>query len=248
MSRPLIIIPARFASERLPGKMLLAESGKPMVQHTWEACRAVEGCDLLIAADDERIARAARNFGAEVVMTDPAHQSGTVRVAEAARGREASVVVNCQGDEPEIDPSSIRTLIDGHLDASGDAAAAPFISTLCCPFPDDLDPTNPNTVKVVTTKGRGAGEKALYFSRSQMPFPRTRQHRPKLHLGLYAFSPQNLQRFASMAPSDLEKTESLEQLRALEAGEEICIFEVPRASTGIDTREDYDAFLARLKR
>lgn len=246
MSRPLIVIPARYGSERLKGKMLLAETGKPLVQHTWEACRKVDGADVVIATDHDAIREAAEGFGAEVVMTDPAHPSGTARVAEAARGREATMVINCQGDEPEVEPENIRVLIEGHAKAV--AAARPaFISTLACPWPEGIDPANPNTVKVVTTAYGNGAEDALYFSRSILPFPRTREHRPKMHIGLYAFAPESLAAFARMTPSGLAQTESLEQLTALEAGERIAVMMVERASPGIDTREDYDAFVARSR-
>lgn len=244
MSRPLIVIPARYGSERLKGKMLLAETGKPLIQHTWEACKKLDGVDVVVATDDSRIEDAAKGFGAEVAMTDPAHPSGTLRVAEAARGREATMVINCQGDEPEVVPGNIRKLIEGH-DAAMREPRAALISTLACPWPDDINPDNPNTVKVVTTKTGAAAENALYFSRSIMPFPRTRDHRPMMHIGLYAFAPEGLQRFANMKPSSLAVTESLEQLTALEAGERVAVIEVERASPGIDTAEDYAAFVAR---
>lgn len=246
MSRPLIVIPARYGSERLKGKMLLAETGKPLVQHTWEAASKVEGADVLIATDDERIRDVAEGFGAQVAMTDPAHPSGTARVAEAARQRDASMVLNCQGDEPEVEPANIRRLIEGHAAAMREARA-PMISTLACPFPEDLDPTNPNTVKVVTTATGRACEDALYFCRSVMPFPRTRAHRPKMHIGLYAFAPDALQRFAEMGPSELARTESLEQLTALEAGERVAVIMVEGAAPGIDTAEDYEGFVARFR-
>jgi 3-deoxy-manno-octulosonate cytidylyltransferase (CMP-KDO synthetase) len=244
MAKPLIVIPARYGSERLKGKMLLAETGKPLVQHTWEACRRVEGADVLIAADHEEIEAAAKGFGAEVVMTDPALPSGTLRVAAAARGRQASIVVNCQGDEPEVVPSNISALIEGHLDLTG-KENPPLLSTLACPWPDGLDPLNPNTVKLVTTGVRAGASRALYFSRSLLPFPRTRHHRPHMHIGLYAFSPEGLQRFSGLEPSSLAVTESLEQLTALENEESIGVFMVEGAAPGIDTREDYDAFVGR---
>ncbi|NNU15547.1 3-deoxy-manno-octulosonate cytidylyltransferase [Parvularcula sp. ZS-1/3] len=246
MSRPLIVIPARYGSQRLKGKMLLAETGKPLIQHTWEVCRSVEGVDVVIATDHEDIVEAAKGFGADVVMTDPDHPSGTARVAEAAKGREASMVINCQGDEPEVEPDNIRKLIEGHEAAMREPRAA-FISTLACPWPEELDATNPNTVKVVTTAKGGEAEDALYFSRSVMPFPRTREHRPKMHIGLYAFAPDCLQRFAALKPSGLAETESLEQLTALESGERVAVIMVDRASPGIDTVEDYAAFVKRYK-
>ncbi|MEO1658666.1 MAG: 3-deoxy-manno-octulosonate cytidylyltransferase [Pseudomonadota bacterium] len=246
MSRPLIVIPARYGSQRLKGKMLLDETGKPLVQHTWEAACQVDGADVLIATDDERIETATKGFGADVAMTDPELPSGSARVAATAKGRDASVIINLQGDEPEVEPGNIARLIEGHLEAANDIRPA-FISTLACPFPADIDPDNPNTVKVVTTATGGQSEDALYFSRSIMPFPRTREHQPKLHIGLYAFSPQPLQAFASLKPSGLAVTESLEQLTALEAGERVAVIMVERAAPGIDTREDYDAFVQRFK-
>lgn len=246
MSRPLIVIPARYGSERLKGKMLLAETGKPLIQHTWEACMKVPDVDVVVATDHADIEAAAKGFGAAVAMTDPSHQSGTVRVAEAAKGLEASMVINCQGDEPEVEPANILRLIEGHMAAMNEERPA-FISTLACPFPDNLDTNNPNTVKVVTTALGGGGEDALYFSRSVMPFPRTREHQPKMHIGLYGFSPDSLQAFAAMQASELERTESLEQLRALEAGKRIAVMMVDRAAPGIDTAEDYAGFVERQK-
>lgn len=181
-------------------------------------------------------------------MTDPEHQSGTDRVAEAARGREASMVVNVQGDEPEIDPAAIELLIDVHRRA-GRSGMPPFASTLVCPFPDDHDPEDPNSVKAVLRQPDTHGvRRALLFSRSRLPYPRSAQvagAAPLLHLGLYAFTPDALQRFPTMARTPLEQTESLEQLRILEHGEEIAVGEVTQASPGIDTRADYDAFIAR---
>lgn len=246
MSRPLIVIPARFGSQRLAGKMLLAETGKPLVQHTWEACKTLDGVDVLIATDHDDIRQAAEGFGAEVAMTDPEHPSGTARVAEAAAGRDATMVINCQGDEPEVEPENIRKLIEGHGAAMKEKRPS-FISTLACPWPSDVDADNPNTVKVVTTANGGSAEDALYFSRSLMPFPRTREHQPKMHIGLYAFAPDSLAKFATMDPSSLAVTESLEQLTALEAGERVAVMMVERASPGIDTAEDYAAFVARQK-
>ncbi|MEO1043074.1 MAG: 3-deoxy-manno-octulosonate cytidylyltransferase [Pseudomonadota bacterium] len=246
MNRPLIVIPARYGSQRLKGKMLLAETGKPLVQHTWEAAKKVAGADVLIAVDDPRIADAAQAFGAEVAMTDPDIPSGSARVAAAAKGRDASVIINLQGDEPEVEPSNIERLIEGHMEAAA-SDRPPLISTLACPFPTDIDANNPNTVKVVTTTSSEAWEYALYFSRSVMPFPRTRDHQPKLHIGLYAFSPQPLQTFASLTPSSLAVTESLEQLSALEAGESIAVMMVERAAPGIDTADDYQAFVSRFR-
>ncbi|MEM0929458.1 MAG: 3-deoxy-manno-octulosonate cytidylyltransferase [Pseudomonadota bacterium] len=247
MSKPLIVIPARYGSQRLRGKMLLDETGKPLVQHTWEAACEVSGADVLIATDDERIETMAKSMGANVAMTDPELPSGSARVAAAAKGRDASVIVNLQGDEPEVEPGNIARLIEGHLEAA-EGARPVFISTLACPFPSDIDANNPNTVKVVTTSTGGSSEDALYFSRSVMPFPRTREHQPKLHIGLYAFSPEPLQAFAALTPSSLAVTESLEQLTALQAGERVAVMMVERAAPGIDTAEDYSAFVERYRK
>jgi 3-deoxy-manno-octulosonate cytidylyltransferase (CMP-KDO synthetase) len=248
MTRVLIVIPARYGSQRLAGKMLLAETGKPLLQHTWERASAVGGADVVIATDDPRIEEAARGFGADVEMTSPDHQSGSTRAAEVAERRRADIVVNCQGDEPEVNPAHITRLIEGQKEAMR-AEHPVFASTVACPFPEELDAANPNTVKVVTTgEAAGAIPRAIYFSRSLLPFPRTREHRPLLHIGLYAFSAATIQTFASMPQGQLEVTESLEQLRILEAGHSMAVFEVDGASTGIDTREDYDAFVARTLR
>lgn len=246
MARPLIVIPARYGSERLKGKMLLAETGKPLVQHTYEACLKVEGADVLIATDHNDILKAAKGFGAAAVMTDPALPSGTLRVAAAAKGREASVIVNCQGDEPEVRPENISRLIEGHLTAMKDTGP-PLISTLACPWPKGMDPLNPNAVKVTTTTLGRVSERALYFSRSVVPFPRTRDHAPKMHIGLYAFSPEGLEHFAQMEPSSYAVTESLEQLTALENGHGIGVLMVEGAAPGIDTAEDYQAFTERYR-
>ncbi|MEE4208739.1 MAG: hypothetical protein V2I43_05690, partial [Parvularcula sp.] len=156
-------------------------------------------------------------------------------------------VINCQGDEPEVNPRHIERLIEGQRQAM--ASPQPiFASTLACPFPEHLDPANPNTVKVVTTtEEAGPIPLALYFSRSQLPFPRTRSHRPFLHIGLYAFSAETIAAFAAMRQAPLELTESLEQLRILQAGHRMAVFEVDEAAPGIDTREDYDAFVARAR-
>ncbi len=248
MTKALIVIPARYASTRLPGKPLLAETGKPLIQHTVEAASQVADADILVATDDARIADAVRGFSGEVAMTRADHQSGTDRVAEAARARDADIVVNVQGDEPEIDPDHIRLLIETHRKAMG-AARPAFASTLVCPFPGGTDPSDPNAVKAVLSQPDEKGtQSALYFSRSLVPFPRNDGASPFLHIGLYAFSAKSVQQFPTLSRTPLEQTESLEQLRILEHGHRIAAAIVPHATPGIDTPKDYAAFVGRVGR
>ncbi len=245
----LIVIPARYASTRLPGKPLLAETGKPLIQHTVEAARQVHGARVIVATDDERISSAVEAFGGEAVITDPTHPSGSDRVAEAARGQDADVIVNLQGDEPEIEPRFIETLIAAHRGTMTGANPA-FVSTLVCPFPEGVDPTGPHAVKAVLSTALGDGVRsALYFSRSRIPFPRNTPELPVyLHLGLYAYSAASLQQFPTLEATPLERTEGLEQLRVLEHGHRIAAAIVDHAAPGIDTPEDYAAFVARQKK
>ncbi|WOI52724.1 3-deoxy-manno-octulosonate cytidylyltransferase [Parvularcula sp. LCG005] len=247
MTHALIVIPARYGSTRLPAKPLLADTGKPLIQHTVEAASAVKGAEVVVATDDQRIVDAVTAFGARAVMTDPNHPSGTDRVAEAARDSKADIVVNVQGDEPEIEPENIAALIEAHARTQQTDRPA-FASTLVCPFPDHANPDDPNTVKAVLSQPDPAGVRsALYFSRSRVPFPRSGDGAPFLHLGIYAFTPEGLQSFPSLNRTPLENTESLEQLRILEHGHRIAVAIVPRAAPGIDTRADYDAFVARYR-
>ena len=243
----LIVIPARHASTRLPGKPLLAETGKPLVQHTYERAAAT-GARVLVATDDERIAAAVRGFGGEAAMTRADHETGSARVAEAAAGSDAAVIVNLQGDEPEVEPDAIRTLIDLHrATLRGDRPA--FVSTLASPFRAGQDPADPNAVKAVLSQPLPDGTRsALWFSRALLPYPRAEAAAPRLHIGLYAYSPQSLASFAALPPTPAERAESLEQLRVLEHGRRIACAEVPPAAPGIDTPEDYAAFVARAAR
>jgi 3-deoxy-manno-octulosonate cytidylyltransferase (CMP-KDO synthetase) len=227
-----VIIPARFASTRFPGKPLHVIAGKPLVQHVWERCAACRNVSaVLIATDDERIAGAAREFGAHVCLTSQDHQSGTDRIAEAARTLPGiSHVINVQGDEPLISPQLIdelaaRMATDVHI---GMITAVHALND-----PEQID--NPNIVKCVLTRdGR-----ALYFSRSRIPYPRSPP--PDLaywrHIGIYGFSYSFLQRFVRWEPTPLELTESLEQLRALENGAPIHVVITEHYSPGIDTPE-----------
>lgn len=240
------IIPARYASTRFPGKPLAAETGKPLVQHVYEAVLGASLVDqVLVATDDERIAAAVRGFGGQAVMTRADHPSGTDRLAEVVRGLSGvRLVVNVQGDEPEMDPANIDRLVE-LMDRRADAA----MGSLCCRFKRVEDVLNPACVKVVLD---GAGN-ALYFSRSLVPYARdaggqvTDPGRYLLHLGLYAYRPEFLPRLTATPPCELERTEQLEQLRALWLGERIAMAIVDHESTGIDTPEQYAAFVKRCR-
>ncbi|HKQ47649.1 MAG TPA: 3-deoxy-manno-octulosonate cytidylyltransferase [Phycisphaerae bacterium] len=241
--KAVAIIPARYASSRFPGKLLAKETGKYLIQHVYEqARRAARLGDVIVAADDPRIADAVRSFGGKAVMTRADHPSGSDRVAEVAAGLTADVIVNVQGDEPEIDPAYIDQLVD-LMAADKDIP----IGTLACPFPKDTDPSDPNAVKVVCdARGR-----ALYFSRALIPFPRdtggrpTEPHRWLLHLGIYAYRREFLLKLATLPPTPLELDEKLEQLRVLENGYPLAVGLVNQATIGIDTPEDYAAFVKR---
>ena len=220
-----IVIPARHASSRFPGKPLVAIAGKPMLQWVYERACASGAAQIVIATDDESIAAAARAFGAEVCMTAVTHQSGTDRIAEVARrgGWAAdSIVVNVQGDEPLIEPAAISQVAE-LLQASATAG----IATLAAPIRSLEAFLDPNVVKVVADPtGR-----ALYFSRAPIPWGRdgaaaglasqSRFDGARRHIGLYAYRADALQRLSALPPSPLELLERLEQLRALEAGIEI---------------------------
>jgi 3-deoxy-manno-octulosonate cytidylyltransferase (CMP-KDO synthetase) len=243
----LVVVPARHASTRFPAKLLAAETGRPLIQHTWERASAT-GLDarVLIATDDERIAEVARGFGAEVVMTAREHPNGTSRIAEVVRGLGADcppVVVNVQGDEPELDPAGIEAavrLLHEHEDC--------VVGTLACPIERDEDLADPAVVKLV----RDARGRALYFSRAAIPHDRdgTAAAGPLRHIGLYVYRPAFLLEYVDLAPTPLERTEQLEQLRVLEHGFRIAVGVVPadRHAHGIDTPEQYAAFVARWRR
>lgn len=241
--RSVIVIPARFASTRLPGKPLLKETGKYLIQHVWEqACRC-RAERVIVATDDENIRRAVASFGGEARLTRADHPTGTDRIAEVARDLEADVIVNIQGDEPEIEPAAIDRLIEL---LAGDAGAV--MSTLAVPFRREEDWRNPNCVKVVCD-GRG---RALYFSRS--PIPHVREGAPDFgsgrflhHLGLYAYRREFLLQLASWPPEPVEHLEKLEQLRVLARGYALQVGVVSQGAKGVDTPEDYRAFVERWR-
>lgn len=237
-----VIIPARFGSTRFPGKILAADTGKPLVQHVVERAKsAARVREVIVATDDERISKALRPFETRCVMTSPAHQSGTDRIAEVARGLSDEILVNVQGDEPEIEPATIDALI-ARLEMSSDDMA-----TAATPFPAGAHVQNENLVKVVF----GVDGRAIYFSRSPIPFHRDQTSGAPaayyLHQGIYAYRREFLLKFASWPPTPLESTEKLEQLRALEHGRSIYVLITPRAVHGIDTPEQYAEFVRRMK-
>lgn len=264
--KAVAIIPARYASTRFPGKPLARETGKYLIQHVCEqVSRAASISEVVVATDDERILDAVKSFGGRAVMTRADHTSGTDRAAECVEGLDLAdddLVINVQGDEPEIEPASLDALVR----RMHEATACP-IGTLACPFPADGpcegpgSPADPNCVKVVVD----AMGMALYFSRSLIPYPRDSQGRVDdpsrwlLHLGVYAYRLAYLKVFARFPRGsehgDLEEIERLEQLRALaresdqaSGGGPIAVAMVDRASIGIDTPEDYAAFVERCRR
>jgi 3-deoxy-manno-octulosonate cytidylyltransferase (CMP-KDO synthetase) len=234
MAKVVAIIPARYASTRLPGKPLALIAGVPMIRHVYErTCRATGVARTLVATDDERIAEAVRAFGGDLVMTG-AHATGTDRLAEVARGLEADIVVNVQGDLPLLDPVALAACVAVFSEQPGLEMAS-----LMTPIRDEAEWRNPNVVKVVT----GADGCALYFSRSPMPFWRgTRGDTPlgRRHIGLYAYRRDALLTLAAAPRSPLECAEELEQLRALERGMRIRMVEVDSAPPEVDTAEDLE--------
>jgi 3-deoxy-manno-octulosonate cytidylyltransferase (CMP-KDO synthetase) len=241
-----VVIPARYASTRLPGKPLLRETGKYLVQHVYErACRARRAGLVVVATDDPRIAAAVESFGGRVELTRRDHPSGTDRVAEVAGRLDAELIVNLQGDEPLIDPASLDLLVEL---LEGDPGAD--MATLAVPLRSAEAWADPNCVKVVTD----AAGRALYFSRSPIPFVRDGQPnfdaRPPLflqHLGLYAYRRDFLLRLASLPPGPLEQLEKLEQLRVLALGHAVIIGVVEHAGRGVDTYDDYRRFVAAYR-
>ena len=233
MSKVIAIIPARWASTRFPGKPLVPLHGKPLVQHVWErASRAKRVGRIIIATDDMRIAEAAFDFGAEVALTSPKHPTGTDRLAEVVRQlKSASIILNVQGDEPDIAPSTIDRLAEALQD---DPKLG--MVTAANPLTDPADVQDPNVVKVVTDL---AG-RALYFSRSVIPHDRDGRGGVKYlrHQGIYGYRRKVLLAFVKWKPTPLEQAEKLEQLRALEHGIAIGVIVVRRESVGVDVPGD----------
>jgi len=231
--RALAVIPARWGSTRFPGKPLALLAGRPLVQHVVEAAESSGAFErVLVATDDERIAEAVARFGGQVERTSAAHRSGTDRVAEVVARLPAEapdVVVNLQGDEPLVDPASLRRLVQAFTDVRV------AMATLVRPLEDAAERLSPHVVKVVPDI-RGD---ALYFSRADIPFDRDGMRVPRFaHVGLYGYRRATLVRLAQLPPTTLEQAESLEQLRALEHGISIRCIVTEHSSIGVDTPAD----------
>ncbi|MCD8025024.1 MAG: 3-deoxy-manno-octulosonate cytidylyltransferase [Candidatus Gastranaerophilales bacterium] len=237
ISKTMIIIPARLASTRLKNKLLLEAAGKPVIQWVWEsAVRAKLASKVIIAADSEEIYEKAKSFGASVEMTSKEHKSGSDRIAEVAkRHNEFEYILNMQGDEPQITPEIIDTALHAIHSSNSD------ISTLVRKITNKEQIESPNCVKCVFDKNFNA----LYFSRFPVPYPRNPEFASYYaHIGIYAYKRNSLLKMTSLEQADIEKTESLEQLRALYNGMKIRIAIVDLNPTGIDTIEDFNKFKA----
>ena len=246
MASVLAVIPARLASTRLPEKPLARIAGKPMVAHVFERARSAKGVDaVVVATDSEKIFKAVKSAGGEAVMTAESHRNGTERIAEVAQMaayERFDLFVNVQGDEPLVDPASIQACVAAALAEGAD------IGTVAAPCENEADFANPNVVKVVVDR-RGF---ALYFSRA--PIPHRRDLEPvegiaiaRRHVGLYGYRREALLALAAAEPTPLEKSEVLEQLRALERGMRIKVHDVGSAMSGVDTAEDLERVRAILE-
>ncbi|QDU32405.1 3-deoxy-manno-octulosonate cytidylyltransferase [Poriferisphaera corsica] len=249
-ARAIAIIPARYDSTRFPGKPLANKTGKPLIQHVIEQVRRTKRVvRIIVATDDQRIFDAVTDCGSEAMMTRKDHPNGTSRIAEVVEKLKAEyhskseimpqIIVNVQGDEPEVEPDVIDTLINGLHDDTN----APM-ATLASDFAPNEDPSNPNIVKLITNlKGH-----AIYFSRSLIPHNRDGDTplKPLKHPGLYAYRPDFLNTYINLEPTPLENAEKLEQLRPLEHGYPIAIIKANVQHHGIDTPEQYEAFVNRF--
>jgi 3-deoxy-manno-octulosonate cytidylyltransferase (CMP-KDO synthetase) len=255
----IAVIPARYSSTRFPGKVLSKDTGKFLIQHTYErACLAKLPQKVIIAADDGKVVAAAKTFGAECVLTSPDHQSGTDRIAEAVADMDVEIIVNLQGDEPQIDPGNIDYLARMLMD-NPDCPMA----TLAAEFQTAQQVSDPNIVKVITGhyasptshEPRATSDeigRAIYFSRSPIPYDREKSGVGDVkqylrHIGIYAYRKKFLLEITTLTQTPLEKIEKLEQLRAIENGYEILVGKVKHTCDGIDTPEQYAEFVKRYK-
>lgn len=238
-------IPARYGSTRFAGKVLAKDTGKYLIQHTYErASQAKKLEKVLIATDDRKVLKAVKSFGGECVLTSTEHQSGTDRIAEAVAGIDTEIIINLQGDEPEIDPANIDYLAD-LLVENPDCPMA----TLAAEFQSAEQITDANIVKVVLDRKA----RAIYFSRSPIPYDREQKGIGQIkqylrHLGIYAYRKDFLLEITKLPQTPLEKIEKLEQLRAIENGYDILVGKVTHTCDGIDTPRQYAAFVERYKK
>ena len=239
----LIVIPARYGSQRFPGKVLALIAGKPVIQWCWEAAVKTGLGEVIIATEHEKVLQFARSIGARAVMTSPRCQSGTDRVHEASRGTKAGFVINIQGDEPFMRAATLTKAFK-KLEADPECS----IGTACSRIEDKKDLFNPNCVKVAMN----AAGRALYFSRSPIPFHHPLSElkdRPYYrHCGFYIYRREALNKFVKLKPSPLERLERLEQLRALENGMKIAVAEVPAPGPAIDVPADIRTAVEFLKK
>lgn len=237
MTDVLIAVPARYGSSRLPGKILKNLGGKPVIQHVYETCKKTGLGEVIIATESPLVVEACAKFGAKAILTSEKCQSGTDRIFEASRGRDEQFIINVQGDEPFIRPETILAVANLlRSDERCDIATAVTATT------DDAKIDNPNCVKAVLAKD----DRALYFSRSRVPFKRELTEENKRipywhHCGIYGYRREALKRFVSLPPSPLEQLEKLEQLRALEEGMTIKCVEIQPGGPAIDTEADLQA-------
>ncbi len=229
----LAVIPARYQSQRFPGKPLVKIGNRTMVQRVYEAAKSCNAFSrVIVATESEKIAACVREFGGEVEITSDQHETGTDRIAEvAARHSEYDVVVNVQGDQPFVRAEMLQQLVSPYLE-SGEM---PDMTTLACPLDLENDLNNPNVAKVICDRNSNA----LYFSRSPIPYFRKTLAAPVFHhLGLYAFRADFLAKYTHLEPTPLEQCESLEQLRVLEHGYQIRVCQTETAIIEINTPED----------
>jgi len=230
----VVVIPARYASTRLPGKPLVSLAGKPMIQRVYERAKLATRADrVIVATDDERIVKAVEGFGGEARMTRADHRTGTERIAEVAAHEQGNVFVNVQGDEPLLDPAAVDAAVASLLEEP-----AAEISTVATPIKTPADIMDPNVVKVVLD----FEDNALYFTRAPVPWVRdtaSKVHvRHLKHLGLYVFRREALLEYATLPQGELERVEQLEQLRWLENGWKIRVAEVEHDAVSVDVPED----------
>jgi len=227
----LLVIPARLFSTRLQNKVILDRTGKYLVQHVYERALRVEGADeVVIATDHEVVKEAIESFGGNVIMTSPDHQSGSDRAAEVARARPCGLIVNLQADEPELEPADVDALIRAMRESGAE------MGTLVHPDLTAEDQLDPSVVKAVVTEDGWA----IDFRREETPGG-------MVHLGIYAFDPGFLQRYTQLAPTVNEIDRKLEQMRAIDNGIRIRAVAASHRGVGIDTPEDYDAFVERVR-